>query len=235
MKKILSVLFAVFLTITCGESTERAKALHERANAVFAPLPAQMPGSEADSAELIALGKELFTEKGLSINDSQSCASCHVLAGGRAGVDNDATSVGAGGKRGGRNSPTVYNAGFHIAQFWDGRAADLKAQAKGPILNPIEMGMPDEATVIAKLAGLKNYKALFGKAYPKVADPLTYDNLAGAIAAFERTLITKDRFDDFLRGDLKALDQKELAGLALFMNLGCTACHNGPADRKSVV
>jgi cytochrome c peroxidase len=121
----------------------------------------------------------------------------------------------------------VLNAGFQIAQFWDGRAADLAAQAKGPILNPIEMAMPHEAGVLEKVRATAEYPAAFEKAFGK-ADALTYDNLARAIAAFERTLVTRDRFDDFLKGDDQALNSDELKGLDTFMNVGCVACHNGP-------
>jgi len=144
-------------------------------------------------------------------------------------VDNEPTSPGALGKRGGRNSPTVLNAGFHATQFWDGRAADLAAQAKGPILNPIEMAMPSEQAVVEKLSSIPDYQKSFARAFPGEARPLTYDNLARATAAFERTLVTRDRFDDFLKGENRALTAEELKGLDLFVSIGCTGCHNGPA------
>lgn len=136
------------------------------------------------------------------------------------------TSLGALGERGDRNSPTVFNAGFHMAQFWDGRAADLKEQAKGPIMNPVEMAIPDEATAINNLreAGYSEY---FAKAFPAAAEPMTYDNMAEAIAAFERTLITADRFDEFLKGDNNALTADEKQGLRTFISTGCIACHSG--------
>lgn len=115
-----------------------------------------------------------------------------------------------------------------MAQFWDGRAATLAAQAKGPILNPIEMGMPDEKSVIEKLNSISEYKELFDKAFPGSKEKITYDNLANAIAAFERTLKTNDRLDDFLKGNDKALTDAELKGLEIFLNKGCVSCHNGP-------
>jgi len=186
-----------------------------------------MPGSENDIKTKIALGKKLYFEKRLSKNNTQSCNSCHNLDNGKNGVDNQPTSKGAFGKRGGRNSPTVWNAGLHIAQFWDGRASDLKAQAKGPILNPIEMAMSSEKAVIDKLGKIKEYPALFKAAFPKASNALTYDNLAEAIAAFERTLITRDRLDKFISGDAKALSQKEQIGLDKFIATGCVACHSG--------
>lgn len=145
------------------------------------------------------------------------------------GVDNNQFSNGApAGTIGGRNSPTVLNAGFHLAQFWDGRAADLTEQAKGPILNPVEMAMPSEEAVVKKIGAIEEYQTLFKAAFPEAKEAITYDNLAFAIAAFESTLITKDRFDDFLGGDAKALSAEEKKGLKSFMDAGCMSCHNGP-------
>lgn len=202
--------------------------LRDQAKLLFGPLPEKMPGSEKDTPARVELGKKLYFDVRLSVNDSQSCNTCHRVDENRGGVDNEPTSLGAHGKRGGRNSPTTLNAGFHFAQFWDGREPHLQAQAKGPVLNPVEMAMPDEAAVVAKLGAVDEYKELFAKAFPDAEKPLTYDNMAEAIAAFERTLITKDRFDDFMKGDDKALGAQELKGLELFMNIGCITCHMGP-------
>lgn len=209
------------------KNNELAQKLQLQAKSILGTLPAKMPGSENDTKEKIALGKALYFEKALSINDSQSCNSCHDLTNGKMGVDNEPTSPGAKGKRGGRNSPTSVNAGFHIAQFWDGRAPDLKAQAKGPILNPIEMGMPSEEEVIKKLTAMEQYPKMFASAFPDDKSPITYDNLAEAIASFERTLISKDRFDEFLAGKTDALNDQELRGLESFIQTGCVSCHLG--------
>ncbi len=207
--------------------------LRQEAIRVIPPLPEKMPGSAEDTKVLIELGRKLYFDKRLSINDSQSCNSCHILNGKVGGVDNNSFSKGAQGELGGRNSPTVLNAGFHLAQFWDGRAATLADQAKGPILNPVEMGMPDAKSVMEKIAKLDNYPELFKKVFVNEStansvDVFTYDNLANAIAAFERTLITHDRFDDYLNGDNKALNAQEKQGLETFLETGCSACHNGP-------
>ena len=221
----LAVTMVTHLTLqaqTAGEIRTAAKA------ASITPLPDKMPGAEKDTPALVALGKKLYLDKRLSANNSQSCNSCHNVEGKGAGVDNEPTSPGAFGKRGGRNSPTSLNAGFQLAQFWDGRAADLAAQAKGPILNPGEMAMPSEAEVIKKLKATSDYPPLFDKAFAGAGDKLTYDNLARAIAAFERTLITKDRLDDLLKGNDKALSALELKGADLFLKTGCTTCHTGP-------
>ncbi len=208
--------------------TPAAAELRKKALEVITPIPAAMPGAEKDTPGLIGLGKKLYFEKRLSANDKQSCNSCHQVDGGKAGVDHEPTSPGAFGKRGGRNSPTTLNAGFHLAQFWDGRAETLADQAKGPILNPIEMGMPKDVDVVQKLSRISSYKKAFAKNFPGETNPLSYDNLAKAIAAFERTLVTRDRFDDFLKGDDKALSTAEQKGLHEFLTVGCTTCHYGP-------
>jgi cytochrome c peroxidase len=202
--------------------------IRTNALAVLSPLPERMPGSENDTPVRIELGRKLFFDTQLSENKTQSCNTCHDVTNGKAGVDNEPTSEGAFDKRGDRNSPTVLNAGFHFAQFWDGRAATLEDQAKGPVLNPVEMAMPSEAVVVERLRKDKDYPKLFAQAFPESSASITYDNMARAIAAFERTLITKDPLDDFLKGDDRALSVAQVKGLDTFLNVGCTTCHNGP-------
>ncbi|AKH78337.1 cytochrome-c peroxidase [Leptospira interrogans] len=230
--------FLGILLVTCGPS-EKTKKLIDDSKKIFGTIPDKMPGGEVDTPELIQLGEKLYFEKRLSANDTQSCNSCHNVVGKAAGVDNLPTSPGAFGKNGVRNSPTVLNAGFHIAQFWDGRAKDLKEQAKGPILNPVEMAMPSASEVEEKIGQIPEYQELFAKAYPDSltkensntltrAQKITYDNITGAIAAFERTLKTQDRFDDFQKGNHKALSIEEQEGLEKFIATGCITCHVGP-------
>lgn len=209
-------------------ASAQGEALQQQAKAIFGTIPKAMPGSENDSADKIALGKKLYFEKRLSVNDKQSCNTCHDVAGKGTGVDNKPFSPGAlEGTIGTRNSPTVWNAGFQHKQFWDGRAANLTEQAKGPILNPVEMGMPSEKAVVEKIAGITEYQSAFKTVF-KDEGGLTYHNLAEAIAAFERTLITRDRFDQYMAGDANALTKLEKKGLKTFINTGCIACHNGP-------
>lgn len=213
----------------CGSMAFCAPAKTEQmkqVNLMFGTIPKTMPGAERDSKELIALGEKLYHETALSANDTQSCSSCHDVKGG--GVDNQPVSTGAFGEKGGRNSPTVFNAGFHLAQFWDGRAKDLQEQAAGPILNPVEMAMASEADAVKKINAKSEYHSLFAAALPDKTDPISYENITHAIAAFERTLITRDRFDDFQNGDDDALTANEKAGLDTFIAVGCTACHSGP-------
>ena len=192
----------------------------------FRPLPAAMPGSQNDTPEMIALGRKLYFERAISLNNTQSCNDCHRLDQQLAGVDNEPTSKGVKGLPGARNSPTVVNAGFQLAQFWDGRAPDLVEQAKGPVLNPVEMAMPTEADVVNRLKGLEGYDRAFAVAFPGQADPITFDNTARAIAAFERTLIEPARFDRYLKGDPGALTDEEKSGLHMFTHTGCTECHS---------
>lgn len=191
-------------------------------------LPARFESDKNPITEpKVTLGRMLFFETRLSKNHDVSCNSCHDLA--SYGVDGHRFSEGHRKQLGGRNSPTVYNAGNHVAQFWDGRAATIEDQAKGPILNPVEMAMPSEKRVIETLKSIPGYVEAFKLAFPRDADPVTYDNLARAIGAFERQLVTPSRFDRFRGGDEQALTATEKAGFARFIKLGCPTCHVGPA------
>ena len=202
-------------------------ALRARANEILGSLPDEaVSESNPITDEKIALGRMLYYDPRFSKAQQLSCNSCHSLA--TAGVDNQPTSLGHRGQRGTRNSPTVYNAAFHIAQFWDGRAPDVEEQAKGPVLNPVEMGMASEAQVISVLNSIPGYLPLFQAAFPGEKDPINYDNFGRAVGAFERRLVTSDRFDAFLEGNDDALSDTEVAGLATFLDTGCTACHMGP-------
>lgn len=197
-----------------------------KAKAVFKPLSAQFVSEKNPiTPEKIALGRQLYFEKRLSKNHDVSCNSCHVLS--AFGVDNKPTSEGHKKQLGARNSPTVYNAAGHFVQFWDGRAADVEEQAKGPVLNPVEMAMTDAASVEKVLKSVPGYAPLFAAAFPGEKEPITYDNVAKAIGAFERTLVTPSRFDKYLAGDEKALTDDEKKGVETFISAGCTACHMG--------
>jgi len=224
----VAVLLGAVLSAPAADSSLDAAQLRARAKTFIQPLPDKMPGAEKDTPAQIELGQRLYFERRLSVNGKQSCNDCHMVDQNQAGVDHEPTSDGAEGKRGSRNSPTTLNAGFHFAQFWDGRAKDLVEQAKGPVLNPVEMAMPDEKEVVKRLEADADYPKLFKTAFPGEPKPINYHNFARAVAAFERTLITHDRFDDFLKGDDKALNAQELQGLSLFLASGCTTCHVGP-------
>lgn len=196
--------------------------------ALFGALPAEFanPKNPITPAK-VALGQILYHDGRLSKNQEISCATCHDLK--KFGVDGKPTSGGHRGQLGGRNSPSVYNIGGAVAQFWDGRAATLEDQAKGPILNPVEMAMPNEAQVVATLKSIPGYAELFKAAFPEDKDPISYENLARAIGAFERKLTTPSRFDKYVAGDKSALTRGEKEGLKKFLEVGCQTCHNGPA------
>ena len=190
-------------------------------------LPDAIPSETNPLTEAkINLGRMLFYEPRLSKGQDVSCNSCHDLA--NYGVDGKRFSTGFQGQLGGRNSPSVYHAAGHLAQFWDGRAADVEEQAKGPVLNPVEMAMPSAAAVVATLKAIPGYRQAFAEAFPHEPDPVTFDNMARAIGAFERKLVTPSRWDRFLNGDRAAITQEEMAGHHEFMHGGCAACHNGP-------
>ncbi|MCX6925491.1 MAG: cytochrome-c peroxidase, partial [Verrucomicrobia bacterium] len=156
---------------SAAETTPDAAALRAKAKLVIQPLPDKMPGAEKDLPTTITLGQKLYFEKRMSANNKQSCNDCHLVDQNRSGVDNEPTSEGAHGKRGDRNSPTTLNAGFHFVQFWDGRAKDLVEQAKGPVLNPGEMAMPNEQEVIKRLEADRQYPKLFKAAFPGEEKP----------------------------------------------------------------
>lgn len=215
-------------TVAAGAASPDLAQLRKQSLETFGTIPEKMPGAEKDTPVMVDLGKKLYFETRISQNNKMSCNTCHMVDNNRAGVDNEPTSEGVHGQRGDRNSPTTLNAGFHLAQFWDGRAETLEEQAKGPVLNPVEMAMPDETEVLRRLKEVPEYPKLFKAAFGENPEPINYDNFARAVAAFERTLITHDRFDDFMKGDDKALSTKELAGLNLFLSTGCTTCHIGP-------
>lgn len=205
-----------------------AIALAERAAALFGVLPSFVSNPEnVETAAKLELGRMLFYDVRLSKNHDIACNSCHLLN--AYGVDGEVTSPGHRGARGGRNSPTVYNAAIHVAQFWDGRAPDLETQAKGPVLNPIEMAAPSEEYVVGVLASIPGYVDAFSAAFPDDRDSLTYHNMARAIGAFERKLMTPGRFDAFMGGQWDALDATERRGLGTFLAVGCNSCHTGPA------
>lgn len=202
-------------------------ALLKQAQALFKPIPDKAPDPAGNpvTPEKIALGKMLYFDGRLSSSGVISCNSCHNL--GMGGIDGVPTSIGHGFQKGPRNAPTVYNAVFNIAQFWDGRAEDLKAQAKGPVQAAVEMNNKPDA-VETVLNSMPGYVEAFKGAFPGEAKPVSFDNMAKAIEAFETTLITPGAaFDKFLQGDDRALSADQQAGLKLFIDKGCSACHAG--------
>lgn len=225
MKKILFC----SLVVLCVSGVAKSKAediVNRSLLGMFQPLPesAENPNNPFNKSK-IELGRKLYFDTRLSLDQTISCYSCHDLF--MYGVDRQPVSIGINKQKGGRNAPTVYNAAIHIAQFWDGREPDVEAQAKGPILAGVEMGMPDSEYVMKVIKSIPGYVDLFKKAFPESEDALTYDNLGNAIGAFERKLLTPSRFDKYLKGDDDALSDAEKKGLMTFISTGCTTCHNG--------
>lgn len=179
--------------------------------------------SNVMTEEKIALGKQLYFDKRLSSDNTISCASCHDPNKGWS--NGEATAAGVEGQRGGRSAPTIINSAYQKFQFWDGRAGSLEEQALGPIANPIEMNLPvDEAVKrIANIEGYaKQFQAVFG-------EPVNAENLAKAIAAFERTVLSGNSpYDQFKAGDKAALSEQAQMGMKLFFGkANCSGCHVG--------
>lgn len=234
MKKILLVLVTMSL-FACKNEEKKGdfilkKAapkteLQLQANNFFKPISSVK--YEGISEKKVELGKKLYFDTRLSKDGNISCNSCHNLN--TFGVDNLPTSPGDTKEFGNRNSPTVIYASLHAKQFWDGRAKDVEEQAGMPILNPVEHNIPSEEFLVNRIKNVEEYQALFKEVYPDEENPITYKNLTGAIGAFERQLLPKSRFDQWLEGDDSALTENEKEGLKTFIDNGCIACHSGVA------
>lgn len=213
---------AVGLLFALCSTSATAAAVAWQPLPTVAPAPADNPTTPAK----VELGKMLYFDPRLSSTGTVSCFSCHNVMEG--GDDHRPTSIGVHGQLGGRNAPTVWNAAFHSVQFWDGRAASLEDQAKGPIVNPVEMGMPKLDLAVQRIQRIPGYRSYFDQAFSK-STPIDADSIAKAIAAYERTLITPDSaYDRFAKGDRKALTVQQQRGLQAFADVGCVACHSGP-------
>lgn len=195
--------------------------------ATFKALPTKVP-TPADNPMTpakVELGKMLYFDPRLSMDGTVSCNSCHNVM--SHGGDGRPVGVGVHGQRGGRGSPTVWNSAFQTVQFWDGRAASLEDQAKGPLINSVEMGMTSHDLVIDRIKKIPGYVEAFKKVFPKDKG-ITIDHVAKAIATYERTLITPNSpFDKYIRGNKKALTVQQIRGMKLVEEIGCTACHSG--------
>lgn len=224
--RLIAALCAISICSASALAADIPANLRDTANQLFQPVPdVQTVITQRNlNADQIELGRQLFFEPRLSRSHIITCNTCHSI--GTGGADNVPASIGHGWQRGPRNSPTVFNAVFNAAQFWDGRAADLREQAKGPIQASVEMNSTP-ALVEETLKSIPAYVQAFGNAFKGQDDPVTFENMAHAIEAFESTLVTPDsRFDQYLAGK-DSLDEQELTGLNLFINKGCVACHMG--------
>ncbi len=180
-------------------------------------------GGELSLAK-IALGKKLFFDKNLSLKRDINCASCHSFD--KGGVDGLGSAIGHLGQENPfhLNAPTVFNTAFSKKLFWDGRSDSLQDQAKGPLQAPFEMSITPRLAE-QRIRENREYPPLFQKAYG--SSDITFETIADVIASYEKTLLTRGRYDDFLLGDVNALNQSEKKGLKLFITKGCAGCHNG--------
>jgi len=215
------VVSVTYLLSASGKVQVNADALK-----MFAPVPAVMtsPDSPVSDAK-VGLGRILYYDPRLSANQKISCNTCHPLDG--YGAEPKAVSTGFKHQKGNRNAPTVYNAAGHFVQFWDGRAPTVEEQAKGPITNPVEMAMPSNSAAVQVIKSMPEYVAMFQKAFPQDSDPITYNNMALAIGAFERGLVTPSKWDAYLNGDASALSDTQKQGFNTFAGTGCQWCHAG--------
>ncbi|WP_027366526.1 cytochrome-c peroxidase [Desulfocurvibacter africanus] len=203
------------------------KTMQQEAAAIFRPIPEnppKLPGNIVTPVK-VELGRLLYFDPRLSASQLISCQTCHNV--GLGGADLQETSIGHGWQKGPRNAPTTFNSVFNVAQFWDGRAKDLAEQSKGPVQAAVEMNnTPDR--VVATLASIPQYVDLFAKAFPGQRNPVSFENMAQAIEAFEATLLTPGSpLDAFITGDESALTPTQQEGLRLFIDSGCSDCHYG--------
>jgi len=232
MLSLIPVLLIIFFLTGCQSENQFEKFTHslgsphdyiiesgqpELLKEPIRPLPTTLNLNQ----QKVALGEKLFHDTRLSSDNSISCASCHNLSNG--GDDDSIVATGVGGVKGPINSPTVLNSGFNFLQFWNGRAANLKEQAAGPVHNPIEMASNWEE-VIEKIDDDLEYVNAFKEIYD---DSMSGDYITDSIAEFERSLLTFSPFDKYLRGDKSAVSQQAQHGYGLFKKYGCVSCHQG--------
>jgi cytochrome c peroxidase len=191
----------------------------------FKPIEPFAPDASDAGRLRVQIGKQLFFDKRLSQRRDTACVTCHPLE--RGGTDGRVKSRGSHGALGTRNVPTVFNAAWHVAQFWDGRAHSSEEQARMAPLDPDEVGGQSPDAITAVLRGIPGYVSELTAAFPGDKSPVDFDHAVTAIVAFERTLITPSRWDRYLRGESDALSSAELDGLKLFSDIGCVQCHTG--------
>jgi cytochrome c peroxidase len=201
--------------------------LMKKAKEALGPLPASMPSEENPLTDAkVKLGKILYYEARISIDGTVSCAKCHPIS--LYAVDGLRKAVGNNCRPNPRNSPTILNAAGQISAHWNGNRKNVEDQAKQALIGPPSFGMPSYEAVEKKLSSFKEYRELFASAFPGTAQPVTADNFAKAVGAFERTLVTPSPFDAFLKGKKDALTESQKKGLQTFLDRGCAGCHSGP-------
>ncbi|MBI1371312.1 MAG: cytochrome-c peroxidase [Phycisphaera sp.] len=228
---VIAVAIVATVVTPCRAADDAPPSLAARARAALDPYVKPLPdriGDKPAAPALVDLGRTLYFDDRLSADRDLSCNACHALS--RYGVP---TISGrrrvAAVRKLPRKIPSVYNAAIQYAQYWDSRVDTIEHQAAAALLNPLEMAMPSEAAVLERVNAVPGYRTLFAAAFPDDKDPVTFDHLTAALAAFERGLVTPAPFDRFLKGDDTALTDKQLEGLIRFQSAGCSSCHTGPS------
>jgi cytochrome c peroxidase len=217
----------ILSAITAAQATDADTELINRAKTIFGPLPSSMPSPDNPiTPEKVKLGNALFWESRISVDRTISCAKCHPI--GLYAVDGLRKSLGNNCKENPRNDPTILNAASQISEHWIGNRTSVEDQAKQALIGPPSFGMPSYESVEKILRGMKGYASMFKEAFPNEKEPVTVDNFAKAVGAFERTLVTPSPFDDFMQGNAAALTEQQKRGLATFMDTGCMTCHFSP-------
>lgn len=223
----LLTLLILLLVISHVAFADSDDTLIKRATQILGPLPASMQSEQNPiTTEKVKLGKMLFYEPRISVDGTVSCSKCHPIA--LYGADGLSKSVGHNCKENPRNDPTVFNAASQISEHWIGNRTSVEDQAKQSVIGPPAFGMPSYESVEKVLRSYKEYGTLFKMAFPSDKEPVTVDNFAKAIGAFERTLITPAPFDAFLKGDKDAMTAQQKRGLGTFIDQGCVGCHFSP-------
>ncbi len=226
-KASVRILVLAIAASAAGLTPLLGQTLMEQARTYFAPLPKVMDSKENTvTPEKAKLGKTLFYETRISVDRTVSCSKCHKIA--LYGTDGLKKAIGNHYKTNPRNAPTVFNAAAQISEHWIGNRTSVEDQAKQALVGPPSYGLASYADAEKFLRSVPGYQTLFAEAFPNDKEPVTADNFAKAIGAWERTLVTPSPFDDYLNGDTTKLDAAQKAGLAMFMGVGCARCHNGP-------
>jgi cytochrome c peroxidase len=222
---IVATAFIVVGTIPAQAAGYNAQLL-KNAQRVFKPLPKDAGTAEFPiTPERVELGRKLFFDPRISVDGTVSCSRCHHAA--LYGTDGLPKAKGAFDKLNDRGGPTVFNAALQFKEHWRGDRESVEDQASQALTGAVSFGNPDNASAIAKLKAIPGYAELFQKAFPAQSDPVTIVNWGKAIGAYERTLLTPSRFDEYLTGQAEALSEPERQGLRTFMDTGCSACHSG--------
>jgi len=225
----LALALFIILGLAVGSASAADQALLAQARALFTPLPKVIDSPENPiTLEKVALGRLLFFEPRASVDGTVSCARCHVVS--LYATDALSKSIGALGRPNPRNAPTVLNAALQLVQHWRGDRKSVEDQAMQALIGPPSFGNPDYGSAMARLKAIPGYPTRFAQAFPNETDPITPENWARAIGAYERTLVTPAPFDAYLAGQASALSSAQEAGLREFVQTGCPACHNGAGD-----